>query len=100
MDHVLQLLDLHAQRLPLPLSPVKDVTFTKGSLKDTKGYEFGQKTIIHRFCPNCGSSVFEEMKTRDMLAVNIRHLRGVDVKALEFVHYDGFTKHGPQYEFA
>ncbi|KAG9029672.1 hypothetical protein FRB95_005013 [Tulasnella sp. JGI-2019a] len=80
---------------------VKDVTFTKGSLEDTKGYEFGNKRASHRFCPNCGSSVFvDDVKNSGILAVNIRHLRGVDVKSLEFTHYDGFTKMEPQYEFA
>jgi hypothetical protein len=57
-----------------------------------KSYFFGQKTINHLFCANCGIHAFGEGSDpagNKMAAVNARCLEGVDVSALPVGHFDG-----------
>lgn len=46
-------------------------------------YIFGERAI-HRFCSNCGVSMFNKLQESkvDMLPINVRTLNGVDPKAL------------------
>ena len=55
-------------------------------------YQFGQRTINHYFCPNCGIHPFGEgtdPSGNRMAAVNARCLEDVDLSSLEVTHYDG-----------
>lgn len=56
-------------------------------------YQFGKKSIHHKFCPVCGVRPYSRGKGPDgttMVAVNVRCLDGLDVHQLEIkTCYDG-----------
>jgi hypothetical protein len=55
-------------------------------------YAFGDRTIQHRFCPECGIHPFGEGSDpagKRMAAINVRCLEGVDFASLPVDHYDG-----------
>jgi hypothetical protein len=55
-------------------------------------YQFNKKVIHHLFCPQCGVGAFSRGKApdgRDMIAVNVRCLDGVDPAALKVTPFDG-----------
>jgi hypothetical protein len=55
-------------------------------------YQFGKKVIHHLFCPHCGVGAFSRGTApdgRDIVAINVRCLEGVDVSALNRVPFDG-----------
>lgn len=55
-------------------------------------YTFNKHVIKHHFCPTCGIHPFGEGKGPDgkeMAAINVRCLDGVDVQALKVNHYNG-----------
>ncbi|MCJ1457697.1 hypothetical protein MMC28_008066 [Mycoblastus sanguinarius] len=57
-----------------------------------KGYTFADKTIAHKFCPQCGVSVFG-VRDREgpNIVINVRALEDVDFDQLEITSYDGAT---------
>lgn len=58
-------------------------------------YTFGTRTIRHHFCPTCGIHPFGEGTTptgEAKVAVNARCLEGVDLAALQVMHFDGRSK--------
>lgn len=75
----------------LSFVPTADFKLVSGeeSLSD---YQFGNKVIHHLFCKTCGVRSFGRGKGpdgREMVAVNVRCLDGVDVDALTPVKFDG-----------
>ncbi len=56
-------------------------------------YTFGEATIEHRFCPECGIHVFgqgiDPATGEAMVAVNARCLEDVDLAGIEVQHFDG-----------
>ncbi len=59
---------------------------------DMSTYLFNKHRIKHRFCANCGIHPYGEATTPDgkeMAAVNIRCLEGIDLDAIPVKHYDG-----------
>ena len=55
-------------------------------------YQFAKKTIHHLFCPVCGIRSFARGKGpdgREMIAINVRCLEGVDPSALRIRPFDG-----------
>lgn len=55
-------------------------------------YTFNKHVIKHHFCPTCGIHPFGEGKGPDgkeMAAINVRCLDGVDVQALKVNYYNG-----------
>ncbi len=60
---------------------------------DVSTYTFNKHHIRHHFCATCGVSPFgegENPKTgAKTVAVNVRCLPGVDLKALKIVEYNG-----------
>lgn len=55
-------------------------------------YQFNKKVIHHLFCKTCGIKAFgrgKEPDGRDMVAVNVRCLDGVDLDAVKPVAFDG-----------
>ena len=55
-------------------------------------YTFNTHKIKHYFCPNCGSATFGMASDRNgnpMVAVNVRCLKGMDIKALKVNHFEG-----------
>lgn len=55
-------------------------------------YTFNKHAIKHHFCPRCGMHPFGEAKApdgREMAAVNVRCIEGLDVDALKVKHFDG-----------
>ena len=61
----------------------------EGSLVD---YRFNKKVIHHLFCRDCGVESFARGNTKDgreVFAVNIRCLDGVDISALSPKPFDG-----------
>ena len=61
----------------------------KGNLVD---YQFNKKVIHHLFCRECGVESFARGKAKDgreVFAVNIRCLDGLDISALSPKPFDG-----------
>jgi hypothetical protein len=55
-------------------------------------YKFNKHVIGHRFCPNCGIHPYGEgtdPKGRQMAAVNVRCLEGVDLDKIAVTPFDG-----------
>jgi hypothetical protein len=58
----------------------------------TTDYQFGKKTIHHRFCATCGVASWGHGASPDgaeMVAVNVRCLDDVDIAALTIAPFDG-----------
>ncbi len=61
----------------------------EGALTD---YQFGKKRIHHLFCSTCGISSFSKglgPDGKEMRAVNVRCLEGVDLSSLAIEPFDG-----------
>ena len=59
---------------------------------DLTDYQFGKKIIHHLFCRQCGVASFARGKGPDgkeMVAINVRCLDGVDIAALTITPFDG-----------
>jgi len=57
-----------------------------------KDYQFNKKMIHHLLCPDCGIESFARGRAPDgkeMVAINVRCLEGVDVKSLPLTPIDG-----------
>lgn len=55
-------------------------------------YTFNKHVIKHRFCPNCGIHPYGEgvgPDGREMAAVNIRCLDGIDLDSVQVDQFDG-----------
>ena len=55
-------------------------------------YQFGKRHIHHLFCSTCGINSFsrgEGKDGREVFAVNVRCLEGVDPANLPIKHFDG-----------
>ena len=55
-------------------------------------YTFNERSIKHRFCPDCGIHPFGEgtdLKGNPVIAVNIRCIEDIDLEAVPVQHYDG-----------
>ncbi|KAJ7130921.1 glutathione-dependent formaldehyde-activating enzyme [Mycena filopes] len=69
--------------------PTTDFTVVKGDEETTlRTYEFGKRTMVHKFCPTCGSTVLARLPSGEgspRVGINIRVLRDVDVEVLEVV---------------
>jgi hypothetical protein len=57
-----------------------------------RSYAFDERTIQHRFCPECGIHLFGEGTDpagKRLAAINVRCLEGVDFAALSVDYFDG-----------
>lgn len=55
-------------------------------------YTFNKHVIQHRFCPRCGIHAYgegQDPKGRQVAAVNVRCVEGLDLDALPIHHFDG-----------
>lgn len=76
--------------LLLTFGPVEHFELLSGEDVLTE-YQFGKKTISHRFCSNCGVQPIGmgEGPNGPMVAVNIRCIDGIDLTSLTLTPYDG-----------
>ncbi|KAF2708298.1 hypothetical protein K504DRAFT_381442 [Pleomassaria siparia CBS 279.74] len=68
--------------------------FNLKSGEDVLGsYSFGRKRIMHKFCSRCGSAVFfdPKLESPDILGVNVRMFKDVNLNELELNHIDGWN---------
>ncbi|KAJ7130926.1 Mss4-like protein [Mycena filopes] len=67
--------------------PGTSYNVVKGDEETTlKTYQFGKRTMAHKFCPNCGTSVLARVLSTDgssQVGINIRALQDVDFDAIE-----------------
>ncbi|KAJ7834601.1 Mss4-like protein [Mycena leptocephala] len=67
----------------------EDFSIVKGDENSTlKSYEFGKRTLAHKFCPTCGTSVMGR-SADGRFAINIRALMDVDFDSLTVATSDG-----------
>ncbi|KAJ6570070.1 glutathione-dependent formaldehyde-activating enzyme [Mycena vulgaris] len=71
-----------------------------GGDEDTtlKSYEFGKRTMAHKFCPTCGTSVLVRMHTPangHFLGINVRALMDVEFDSLQVRVSDGAAQEPP-----
>ena len=55
-------------------------------------YTFNKHLIKHRFCPTCGIHPFGEAvgpDGREMAAVNVRCLEGIELESIKVQHFNG-----------
>jgi len=71
----------------LSFVPASSVTWTKGGLENLTEYSFNKKTLLHYFCPTCGTSL--AAKGGDTIGFNVRAFRDVEVDELNKNEYDG-----------
>jgi len=69
--------------------PLEKVKFTKGSVKEATSYQFGEKRYKHLFCPVCGCSAFGTDAGETTAAINLRAVKGINLKELEINEADG-----------
>jgi hypothetical protein len=55
-------------------------------------YFFAKKEIGHYFCPVCGSGVVEKRVNGVKYGVNLRCVKGVDLRSLAYREYDGVKR--------
>ena len=79
-------------RLGMVLTFIPEETFTlekgEGSLTN---YQFNKKHINHLFCKNCGVQSFSKAhhNGKDIVAINLRTVDGVDIDSLEIQKVNG-----------
>ncbi|KAF7294145.1 Glutathione-dependent formaldehyde-activating enzyme [Mycena chlorophos] len=84
-----------------PIDPACFVV-EKGSIEELSSYEFSTKTVPHKFCPTCGTSVFARntasvvpAERANKFFVNLRAVNNIDIYTLslapklEFAQLDG-----------
>lgn len=57
-------------------------------------YQFGEKTLDHHFCKNCGIQTFADGVAPDgtpTVGINVRCLDGIDINAIPVSDYDGLN---------
>ena len=75
----------------LAYAPAEQFTLLSGG-DELSDYQFGRKRVHHPFCPACGVRSFSRGAGpggREMCAINVRCLDGVDVDALTITPFDG-----------
>ncbi len=75
----------------LTFAPAADFTLLQGA-DNLSDYQFNKKVIHHLFCKTCGVRSFSrgvDPEGRDMVAVNVRCLDGIDLAAITPMPYDG-----------
>ncbi|KAJ7506622.1 Mss4-like protein [Mycena galericulata] len=77
----------------------KDLVIVKGDVDTTlKTYEFGKRTMAHKFCPTCGTSVMARKQNAHgtvSVGINIRTLADVDFAALPVTTSNGAATEPP-----
>ncbi|THC92009.1 hypothetical protein EYZ11_008508 [Aspergillus tanneri] len=61
-------------------------------LQQKREYRFASKNYPHYFCTTCGTSLYAKGSAPDggeLVAVNVRTINDVDIKALKFKEIDG-----------
>lgn len=75
----------------LAFASASDFRLLSGTDK-LKDYQFGSKRIHHLFCSDCGTESFGRgirPDGKEMVAINVRCLEGVDFEALPVRRFDG-----------
>ncbi len=78
----------------LSFVPVDSFTLKSGE-KDLTNYQFNKKVIHHLFCSTCGVRSFARgtgPDGREMRAINVRCLDGVNLEQLKVMNYDGRSR--------
>ncbi|KAL9006244.1 MAG: hypothetical protein Q9188_001016 [Gyalolechia gomerana] len=72
--------------------PREDFVYLRGE-DSIKGYYFNDKRAEHKFCGNCGSSIWVDphgnFGEHDMVIINVRMLQGIELDQLKIKAVDG-----------
>ncbi|KAF8208758.1 Mss4-like protein [Mycena galopus ATCC 62051] len=69
-------------------TPEDKFKFTSGSEADLTKYEYGARTIGHRFCSTCGSSIGAVAPAGGFVIINTRTIDGIDLNRLQLHKLD------------
>ncbi|RDL35823.1 uncharacterized protein BP5553_06435 [Venustampulla echinocandica] len=73
--------------------PVGGLVFQEGRGREKmKGYEFGGKSMVHEFCPTCGTGIMGKRHNAPAgmdIAVNVRAINDLDIWSLKVNTFDG-----------
>jgi hypothetical protein len=76
----------------LAFAPIESLRIIRGE-NDLATYTFNTHKIRHHFCPTCGCAPFGRGTTpktgREVAAINVRCLEGVEPASLKIVQVDG-----------
>lgn len=75
----------------LAFTPAENFRLLQGET-ELSDYQFGRKTVHHLFCKRCGINAFGRGRMPDgkeMVAINVGCLDGVDLKQLSVKEFDG-----------
>ncbi|KAJ7134507.1 Mss4-like protein, partial [Mycena epipterygia] len=63
--------------------------FTTGSADDLTKYAFKSNSIIHRFCPTCGTPIGATAPAQGIVVINTRTIDDIDLKRLQLKPVNG-----------
>ncbi|ATZ46360.1 hypothetical protein BCIN_01g09710 [Botrytis cinerea B05.10] len=77
----------------------QDVKFSGDSEENMGSYKWRHKVADHRFCKTCGSSIMIDLRRpeifgetdprKDMVGINVRNFKNIDLDALSYTYFDG-----------
>ncbi|KAK0111478.1 hypothetical protein ONS95_001833 [Cadophora gregata] len=78
--------------------PGSDLKIQSGE-DELSTYQFGQKELLHSFCPKCGNTIIAKHLPSGTHGINARLLQSLDLKTLEKTKYEGTSgeEHGAKY---
>ncbi|KAJ7645506.1 Mss4-like protein [Mycena polygramma] len=73
-------------------TPEDKFKFTSGSADDLTLYAFNSRSVNHRFCSTCGTSIGPAFPSRGFVVINTRTIDDIDLKRLQLHPFDGRSR--------
>lgn len=73
-------------------TPEDKFRFTSGSEDEMTLYEFASRSVGHRFCSTCGTSIGLAFPSQGFVVINTRTIDGIDLSRLQLQKVDGRSR--------